>query len=113
MTVLVVYGSKRGGTEGLAEMVADGLRQEGLSVDVASAWAAPDPERFEAVVVGGARTGAREHVTFGGRLSVDARGFPASAMAKKSAGDWRDPERVRAWTHRIASQLRTEVIGCG
>ncbi|MGZ5380005.1 MAG: hypothetical protein ACXWD8_19055 [Mycobacterium sp.] len=42
-----------------------------------------------------AAVGARGHVTFGGRLAPDAMGFPASAMAKTNAGDWRDPEHVR------------------
>jgi len=51
------------------------------------------------------KIGARGHVTFGGRLQPDASGFPASAMAKKHAGDWRDPARVRAWTHQIAEEL--------
>jgi menaquinone-dependent protoporphyrinogen oxidase len=35
------------------------------------------------------RIGARGRITFGGRLSRDARGFPDSAMAKIRAGDWR------------------------
>jgi menaquinone-dependent protoporphyrinogen oxidase len=56
-----------------------------------------------------ARTGARGHVTFGGRLAPDAKGFPASAMAKKQAGDWRDPAQVRQWTQAIAAQLRGDV----
>ena len=54
------------------------------------------------------RTGARGHATFGGRLSPHARGFPASAMAKKQAGDWRDPAQVRAWALLIARQLQSE-----
>jgi flavodoxin len=33
MSVLVVHGSKRGGTEGLALMVADALRHEGFTVE--------------------------------------------------------------------------------
>ena len=37
------------------------------------------------------RIGARGHVTFGGGLPADATGFPASAVAKTYAGDWRDP----------------------
>jgi menaquinone-dependent protoporphyrinogen oxidase len=49
--------------------------------------------------------GARGHVTFGGRLAPDARGFPASAMAKKNAGDWRDEGHVRTWAHEIAQAL--------
>jgi menaquinone-dependent protoporphyrinogen oxidase len=52
-----------------------------------------------------ARIGAVGHVTFGGRLAPDATGFPASAMAKRMAGDHRDPGRVRAWAKTIASQL--------
>ena len=49
------------------------------------------------------RVGALGHVTFGGRLTSDATGFPASAMAKKMAGDWRDEESVRLWAKDIAS----------
>lgn len=164
MTVLVTYGSKMGGTAGLAEMVVDGLREEGFSVEIMPAAAVENPEQYEAVIVGGAlyafrwhrdarrfvkrhaaglrsrptylfssgpldysadkrdippvkgvealmkRVGARGHVTFGGRLLPDARGFPASAMAKKNAGDWRSPDKARAWAHQIASELRAGVV---
>lgn len=57
------------------------------------------------------RVHARGHATFGGRLAADARGFPASAMAKKHAGDWRDPAQVGTWAHGIADQLRTAAAG--
>jgi menaquinone-dependent protoporphyrinogen oxidase len=43
--------------------------------------------------------------TFGGRLSPDARGFPASAMAKQMSGDWRDEEQVRSWAKEITAEL--------
>jgi menaquinone-dependent protoporphyrinogen oxidase len=163
MRVLITYGSSRGGTEGLAQTVADGLRAEDIEVDVLP----PDRVRlldsYDAVIVGGAlyasrwhraarrfvqrharelrerpvylfssgpldesaaqddippvkavkalmeRTGARGHITFGGRLSADAAGFPASAMAKTNAGDWRDATRVRRWARTIAAQLRSDV----
>ena len=161
MSVLVTYGSKRGGTEGLANMVADGLRHEGFAVEVAPARRSRHVESHEAIVVGGAlyafrwhkdarrfvkrnarelrrhptylfssgplddsaakrdippvkgvqrlidKVGARGHTTFGGRLSPDAEGFPASAMAKKNAGDWRDADHVQSWVHDVAAQLRT------
>jgi menaquinone-dependent protoporphyrinogen oxidase len=55
------------------------------------------------------RVGARSHVTLGGRLAPDAKGFPASAMAKKRAGDWRDAAQVQAWAGSIASQLQAGV----
>jgi menaquinone-dependent protoporphyrinogen oxidase len=49
---------------------------------------------------------ARGHATFGGRLGPDARGFPASAMAKTRSGDFRSPEQVHAWAGDIVRQLR-------
>lgn len=52
-----------------------------------------------------ARIGARGHATFGGRLSPDATGFPARAMAKTRAGDWRDADHVRRWVRSIVDQL--------
>jgi len=51
------------------------------------------------------RVNARGHVTFGGRLSPDAKGFPASAMAKKHGGDWRDAAQVRQWARSVAAEL--------
>lgn len=160
VSILVTFGSKRGGTEGLAQMVADGLREEGYTVDVLPARQVKRVDGYEAVIVGGAlyafrwhrdakrfvkrhtselrqrptylfssgplddsaskkdippvkgvqalmdRVGAHGHVTFGGRLSPDAKGYPASAMAKKKSGDWRDPEQVRAWVRLVAPALR-------
>ncbi|HUJ59023.1 MAG TPA: flavodoxin domain-containing protein [Kofleriaceae bacterium] len=52
-----------------------------------------------------AHVGARGHATFGGRLANDAKGFPASAMAKTRAGDWRDWGRIRSWAGDVARDL--------
>jgi menaquinone-dependent protoporphyrinogen oxidase len=49
--------------------------------------------------------GAKGHATFGGRLAADATGFPASAMAKKMAGDFRNFDRIRDWSRGIARAL--------
>lgn len=51
------------------------------------------------------RVGALGHATFGGRLSADTKGFPAEAMAKEHAGDWRNPARIGAWAEGIARGL--------
>jgi menaquinone-dependent protoporphyrinogen oxidase len=156
MRVLIVYGSKRGGTAGLAEMIGDALVADGLSVDVRPARTRGSPLGFDAVIVAGAlyafrwhrdarrfarrhakvlrglpvwlvasgplddsaragtlppvrhvakimaSIGARGQVTFGGRLEPDAKGFPASAMAKRVSGDWRDPEQVREFAAVVA-----------
>ena len=159
MRVLVTVGSRRGGTEGLGEMVAQDLRAEGLRWTCGRRGRCGGSPDYDAVVVGGAlyalrwhrrargfvrrhagelqarptwffssgplddsaagqaippvkgvdelmrRVGARGHATFGGRLASDAKGFPASAMAKKRSGDWRDPAQVKEWAHDIATQL--------
>jgi menaquinone-dependent protoporphyrinogen oxidase len=159
MRILVAYGSTRGGTEGLAHMVADGLRENGLDAEAVPARQVRQLDGYDAIVVGGAlyafrwhrdarrfvrrhlaglrerpvwlfssgplddsaargailpvpgvrklmgRCGARGHATFGGRLRADARGFPASAMAKKNSGDWRDPVQVKEWARTIATAL--------
>jgi menaquinone-dependent protoporphyrinogen oxidase len=52
------------------------------------------------------RAGARGHVTFGGRLSRDPRGFVASKMARKHAGDWRSRDHVWAWATEMSASLR-------
>jgi menaquinone-dependent protoporphyrinogen oxidase len=160
MRVLVAYGSKMGGTMGIAQLVGDALADAGFQVDVRPAPEVADLDPYDAVVIGGAlytgrwhrqarrfvkrhtgslrerpvwlfssgplngsaveqippvpqvqelveRIGARGHVTFGGRLSADAKRFPASAMAKTHAGDWRDPERIRGWAADVAMELRS------
>ncbi len=48
---------------------------------------------------------ARGHMTFGGCLAPDARGFPAAAMARTRAGDWRDPDHVREWVASVDAEL--------
>jgi menaquinone-dependent protoporphyrinogen oxidase len=159
MRVLVTWGSKHGGTEGIARMLAEALQAHGFDVVATPAYVATDLEGFRAVIVGGAlyanrwpaevrrfvnrhlkqlravpvwffssgpldesaeggdippapqvavlaeRVGAKSHVTFGGRLEADAKGFPASAMAKKMSGDWRNPHQIRAWAAQLADEL--------
>jgi menaquinone-dependent protoporphyrinogen oxidase len=165
MRILITWGSKRGGTEGIARMIGEALQQEGHRVDVLPPDEAARATDFDAVVVGGAlyanrwhraarrfvtrrekdlrgvpvwffssgplddsadrqvippttqveilmeRVGAQGHATFGGRLLPGARGFPASAMAKKHAGDWRQADRIRSWAIDIARALPTARAG--
>jgi menaquinone-dependent protoporphyrinogen oxidase len=159
MRVLVTWGSKLGGTEGIARIIAESLQRAGFDVTAAAASEVRDAAEYDAAIIGGAlyanrwhvdarrfvarnltalrripvwlfssgplddsaerqeippvgqvsvlmdRTGARGHVTFGGRLAADARGFPAAAMARTSSGDWRNPERIRAWAAELARAL--------
>jgi len=161
MRVLVAFGSKRGGTAGLAAMFGAALSQAGCEAAVMPAADVHDLAGFDAVIVAGAlyanrwhrdarrfvkrnaaalrklpvwlvssgpldesaeqgevpatsqvqkladAVGARGHATFGGRLAPDAKGFPASAMAKTKAGDWRDPAHIRRWTTAVVNELQS------
>jgi menaquinone-dependent protoporphyrinogen oxidase len=61
MTVLVVYGSKRRGTEGIAEIVGTALREDGLAVDVIPANRYRNIDGYDAVIVGSGLYGGRWH----------------------------------------------------
>lgn len=67
MRVLVAYGSKHGGTRGLAEWLGSSLEDLGHDVTVAAITDVDDVDRYEAVVVGGALYMMRWH--------ADARRF--------------------------------------
>jgi menaquinone-dependent protoporphyrinogen oxidase len=54
MTVLVAYASKHGATKGIAERIADKLRQAGKDVDLKTASDVDDVSGYEAFVIGSA-----------------------------------------------------------
>jgi len=59
MKTLVVYGTKSGCTEGIAQRIGERVAAAGSSVDVFPAEKAPDPAAYDAVVVGsGVRAGS-------------------------------------------------------
>jgi menaquinone-dependent protoporphyrinogen oxidase len=66
-SVLVAYGSNRGGTAGIAEIVAGALRDRGFDVDLRDARTVGSAEGYDAVVLGGA--------IYTGRWHPDARAF--------------------------------------
>lgn len=61
MKLLVTYGSKLGGTEGLAEMIGNSLRRAGFDVDLLPARRVASVGGYDAVVVGGALYAGRWH----------------------------------------------------
>jgi len=50
---------------------------------------------------------ARGHVTFGGRLSTETRGWLGflARRLESQAGDFRNPDRVRAWARGTAAEI--------
>lgn len=52
------------------------------------------------------RLGAREHVTFGGKITRSTPGLLARALVHRGkGGDFRNPERIRTWAHHIGSEV--------
>jgi len=159
MKALIVYGTRNGGTAGLAYMIATAFQREGWQVQIADAADSPGIGDVDVVVVGGglyvgrwvpsvrqwvrhhratlkivpvwffssgplddsAAAGdlapapsvaklAREvevagHMTFGGYLDKAPRGFLARQMARRYAGDWREPKQVEEWVRLICREM--------
>jgi menaquinone-dependent protoporphyrinogen oxidase len=61
MRVVVVYGSSRGGTAGLARMIAEALVDHDVLADLGEANTVDDLESYDAVIVGGALYNQRWH----------------------------------------------------
>jgi menaquinone-dependent protoporphyrinogen oxidase len=55
------------------------------------------------------RLDAREHITFGGKLDENAQGWVARRIVSSGrAGDFRDPERIKAWASGVGRELTAE-----
>jgi menaquinone-dependent protoporphyrinogen oxidase len=61
LRILVAWGSERGGTEGIARIIAEVLEQEGFDVAAQPAKSVRDVRGFDAVIVGGALYANRWH----------------------------------------------------
>jgi menaquinone-dependent protoporphyrinogen oxidase len=61
MRVLVTWGSKRGGTEGIARIIGEALREAGFDVELLSAHDARKATQFDAAIIGGALYANRWH----------------------------------------------------
>jgi menaquinone-dependent protoporphyrinogen oxidase len=61
MNILVTYGSKMGGTEGLAEMIGHALEDAGIDVVVSPASDVASLAGYDAVIVGGGLYAGRWH----------------------------------------------------
>ena len=113
MRVLVVYGSKRGGTAGLAEMIGDALVADGLTVDVRPAQQAGSPTGYDGVIVAGALYAFRWHRDarrFVRRNAAVLHGLPVWLVASgpldatARAGELRPVRHVANLVERIGAR---------
>ena len=122
MHLLVTSGSKRGGTEGIAAVVAEALRMRGYEVTEQPAAKAPPPDDFDAVIVGGGSRYVSRHAkslrkrplwlfsttAFDDSVAILMERTGAIAHATFGEHDW---DRVRAWANDIADHLFTASPG--
>ena len=102
MRVLIAYGSKRGGTAGLAEMIGDELEAAGLDTVVKPARDAGNLDGFDSVVIAGALYAKRWHQALRPSSRSDV------ALTAGLAGEQRSPGRLRRRGHP-ACQARCEL----
>ncbi len=113
MRILVTWGSKRGGTAGIGQIVADTLRASGHDVIAGPARAAPPPGDVDAVIVGGALYANRWHRDARRYVDRHARALRRLPVWLFSSGPLDDsaehadlppPRQVRALAERIGAQ---------
>ena len=122
MKVLVAYSSKRGGTAGIAEAIADELDRRGLEVDCRDAGAVRDLDGYDAVVLGSG--------VYAKRWRGDARRFlrrqrkrlasmPFWIFSSGPIGDpakddprWTEPPKVVARAEKLGVREHVVFGGC-
>jgi len=112
MRILVTWGSKRGGTAGIARIIAESLRERGHEVIDKPADQAPSPHGFDAVLVGGALYANRWHRDARRFVERHARALRRVPVWLFSSGPLDDaaeredlppPRQVRALMDRIGA----------
>lgn len=113
MRVLVTWGSKLGGTAGIAETIASQLRSRGIDVVAVPASHAWSPAVFDAVIVGGSLYANRWHADARRYIERYAREltrvptwiFSSGPLDDSAERESLDPPRsVQALAARIGSQ---------
>ena len=81
MRVLVVYGSKMGGTAGLADMIGRGLAETGIEPVVRPAAQVRELGEADAVIVAGALYATRSLDSSGNPITYPGMSSPNAALA--------------------------------
>lgn len=118
MKALVVYSTKTGCTEGVAERIGKELAAHGVAVDVMAADKAPSPEAYDAVVVGSGIRAGQWHSSAKAWFSAHADALRELPVAMYTccltmADDAEKTEEVRAYTDSLLAGSGIEPIDIG
>jgi menaquinone-dependent protoporphyrinogen oxidase len=113
LVVLVGYASAHGSTQGVAERIGDRLQRRGAAVDVRPVSDVPDPDRYDAAVLGSAVHGGKwlpAAAQFVGRNAADLRERPVWLFSVSTLGDEESMFRPRVATWLRALRKETPEI---
>ena len=119
MRVLIAFGSKRGGTAGLADMIGDALREAGFETVVSPASGIYDLTEFDAVIVASALYANRWHRDarrFVRRNTAALRELPVWLVSSGPLDDsaehqiFRPPSRSPSWPIELAPAVMSRSV---
>jgi menaquinone-dependent protoporphyrinogen oxidase len=117
MKALVVYGTKSGCTQGIAERIGRDLADRGVSVDVVAAENAGDPAGYDAVVVGSGVRAGQWHRAAKAWVQANASALKNTPVAFFTCGmTMTDPGKadiVRAYTDPMLTETGIEPVDIG
>jgi menaquinone-dependent protoporphyrinogen oxidase len=117
-SILVVFGTKSGCTQGVAEKIGATLADAGATVDVVPAADAPDPTAFDAVVVGSGVRMSQWHEPARSWVAAHADVLKSKPVAFYTVGLIlaQSPEKVaevRAYTDPLVERTGVKPVDIG
>ena len=117
MKTLVVYGTKSGCTEGIAQRIGERIAAGGSSVEVFPAEKAPDPSAYDAVVVGSGVRAGSWHAPVKRWVEANAQALKSRPVAFYTCGLMITQEgkadEVRAYTDPIIAATGITPVDIG
>jgi flavorubredoxin len=107
MAVLVAYASKHGSTQGIAERIAEKLRQLGMQAEALPVEAIKDSRSYQAFVIGSATRPSYPSTQCGCSASAPSAQRFRIASSSPGRGDMREADmkcKVAAWLLPIHSR---------
>jgi menaquinone-dependent protoporphyrinogen oxidase len=113
MKVLVAYGTKRGGTQGIAEMIDTDLRDLGVTVDLREAGHVKTLAGYDAAIIGGSVYAFRWHrhtLHLVKKHAAEFRGIPTWLFCAGPIGDEADhPENFEKFVPKSMKQAAADI----
>ena len=117
MKTLVVYGTKSGCTEGIAQRIGERFAAAGSSVEVFPAEQAPDPSAYDAVVVGSGVRAGSWHSAAKSWVETNAASLKDRPVAFYTCGltitDEGKADEVRAYTDPLIEATGVRPVDVG